>query len=74
MTTATLVRTSNVLVFMEHHHHIFRKAWIDVSRQKVETWDMQDVRAADASGIMNEAEQTFEMIAKRTDTLLTTLG
>ena len=73
-TTATLVRASDVLVFMEHHHYIFCKTWIDVSRQKLEIWDMQDVRAADAAAIMNEAEHTFDLIRQRTDMLLTTLG
>ena len=73
-TAAALVRASDVLVFMESEHYTFCKDWIDPARQRVEIWEIPDVGPVDAAQIMTKAEQTFEMIAKRTDTLLTTLG
>ena len=73
-TTAALVRASDVLVFMEREHYTFCKDWIDPARQTVEIWEIPDVGPLDAAQIMTKVEQTFEMIAQRTDMLLTTLG
>ena len=72
-TTAALVRASDVLVFMEREHYSYCKDWIDPIRQTVEIWDISDVGPVDASRIMTKVEQTFEMIAQRTDMLLTAL-
>jgi hypothetical protein len=73
-TTAGLVRASDVQVFLERGHYRFCEPWIDPNRQAVEIWDIQDVRPADAAGIMRQVEQTFELIRQRTDKLLATLG
>ena len=73
-TTAALVRASDVLVFMEREHYSFCKDWIDPVRQTVEIWEIPDVGPMDAAQVMTKVEQTFEMIAQRTDMLLTTLG
>jgi len=73
-TTAALVRASGALVFMEREHYSFCKDWIDPVRQTVEIWDIPDVGQVEAAQIIAEVEQTFEMIAQRTDILLTTLG
>ena len=73
-TTSALVRASDVLVFMEREHYTFCKDWIDPARQTVEIWEIPDVGPLDAAQIMTKVEQTFEMIALRTDMLLTTLG
>ena len=73
-TTATLVRASDVLVFMERAQYRFCKDWLDPVRQTVETWDIPDVGQVDAARIMTEVAQTFEMIARRTDMLLKILG
>ena len=72
-TTAPLVRASDVLVFMEREHYHFCKDWIDPIRHTVEIWDIPDIGPIDAERIMTKVEQTFEMIRKRTDTLLSTL-
>ena len=72
-TTAALVRESDVLVFMEREHYRFCQDWIDPIRQTVEIWDIPDVGPIDAERIMTKVEQTFEMIRKRADTLLSTL-
>jgi protein-tyrosine-phosphatase len=71
-TTAALVRASDVLVFMEREHYRFCKDWMDPIRQTVEIWDIPDVGPIDAERIMTKVEQTFEMIRKRADTLLST--
>jgi protein-tyrosine-phosphatase len=73
-TTATLVQTSDVLVFMEREHQRFCEDWIEPIRQRVEVWDIQDVGPVDAAEIMNKVERTFEMIRQRTEMLLTALG
>ena len=73
-TTAALVRASDVLVFMEREHYQFCKDWIDPLRQTVEIWEIPDVGPMDTAQVMTKVEQTFEMIAQRTDMLLTTLG
>jgi protein-tyrosine-phosphatase len=73
-TTEALVRTSDVLVFMEREHYTFCKDWLDPVRQTVEIWEIPDVGPVDAARIMAKVEQTFEMIRERTDMLLTTLG
>ena len=72
-TTAALVRASNVLVFMEREHYRFCEDWLDPVRQWVEIWDIPDVGPVDASRIMANVEQTFEMIRQQTDALLTAL-
>ncbi len=59
---------------MEREHYTFCKDWIDPARQTVEIWEIPDVGPLDAAQIMTKVEQTFEMIAQRTDMLLTTLG
>src|SRR5712692_6812963 len=43
-TTATLVRASDVLVFMEREHYSFCEDWLDPVRQTVEIWDIPDIR------------------------------
>jgi hypothetical protein len=58
---------------MEGEHYRFCESWIDPSRQTVEIWDIPDVGPVDAAEIMNKVEQTFEMIRRRTDKLLTVL-
>lgn len=72
-TTEALVRSSDVLVFMELEHFRFCEDWID-PRQLVEVWNISDIVQADVSGIMNEVEQTFATIQRRTDLILPTLG
>ena len=68
------MRSSDVLVFMEYEHYRFCQDWIDPVRQVVEVWHISDIKQADASGIMNEVEQTFASIQYRMDLLLTKLG
>jgi hypothetical protein len=72
-TTAALVQTSDVLVFMELEHHRFCRDWIEPARQRVEVWGIQDVGSVDAAEIANKIEHTFRAIRQRTDILLTSL-
>jgi protein-tyrosine-phosphatase len=73
-TTAALVQASDVLVFMESEHHRFCENWIEPSRQKLEVWEIEDVGPVDESEIPKKAQRTFEIIRRRTDSLLTALG
>lgn len=72
-TTEVLVRSSDVLVFMEPEHFRFCQEWIDPVRQVVKIWDISDIRHTDASGIIDEVEHTFAAIQQRVDLLLMTL-
>ena len=73
-TTAALVGSSDVLVFMEREHHYFCQDWIDPVRQRFEIWDVPDVGPVEAARIMPKVEETFAVIRQRTDSLLTALG
>lgn len=73
-TTEGLVRASDVLVLMEAEHLHFCEEWIDPARQKIEVWGIEDVGPIPASRIPEKVERTFEIIRRRTETLLTALG
>jgi len=73
-TSAELVQTSDVLVFMEAEHHRFCEAWIEAMRQRIEVWGIEDVGPIEPKEIPNKVEHTFGMIRQRIDTLLTVLG
>jgi protein-tyrosine-phosphatase len=72
-TTADLVRASDVIVFMESEHRRFCEDWIDLARQRVEVWEIEDIGPMDAAQIPKEVERTFEVIRQRTDSLLRAL-
>jgi protein-tyrosine-phosphatase len=72
-TTAALVQTSDVLVFMEAEHHRFCESWIDPARQRIEIWDIEDLGPIPAVAIPEKVELTFRMIRQRADTLLASL-
>ena len=70
----TLVRASDVLVFMEREHYKFCKDWVS-SRQKFNIWDIPDLGSrVGISEISTEVERTFAVIRRKTDMLLTELG
>lgn len=73
-TTASLVRASDVLVFMESEHRRFCEDWLEATRQKIEIWEVEDVGPVEPVEIASKVEHTFEIIRSRTDTLLTVLG
>lgn len=73
-TTADLVRSSDVLVFMETEHHRFCEAWVEPARQRVEVWGVKDIGDLAAVEIPNEVERTFAIIRRHTDALLAKLG
>lgn len=72
-TTAALVQTSDVLVFMESEHLQFCESWIEPARQRVEVWGIEDVGPVPAEEIAKKAARTFAVIRQRTDTLLAAL-
>jgi protein-tyrosine-phosphatase len=72
-TTAALVEASDVLVFMEAEHHRFCETWIDLVRQRIEVWAIEDLGPIPADAIPRKVELTFRMIRQRTDTLLASL-
>lgn len=73
-TTASLVRGSDVLVFMESEHHRFCESWIEPGRQRIEVWEIEDVGPIDATKIPAKVERTFHLIRQRVDSLLKDLG
>lgn len=73
-TTHALVRTSDVLIFMEAEHHRFCRDWIEPERQRIEVWGIEDVGPIKPAEIAKKVERTFEVIRQRTDALLATLG
>jgi protein-tyrosine-phosphatase len=73
-TTASLVRVSDVLVFMETEHFQFCKDWIEPARQRTEVWGIEDVGQIEAVEIPGKVERTFAIIRQRTDALLAALG
>jgi protein-tyrosine-phosphatase len=73
-TTAELIRASDVVVFMEREHYRFCMAWLDPVRQAIEIWDIPDVSQVDPAERQQEAEQTFRLIRRRTDTMLAALS
>ena len=73
-TTADLVRSSDVLVFMEDEHHRFCANWIELGRQRVEIWGVKDIDGLEAAEIPDEVERTFEIIRRHTDALIARLS
>lgn len=73
-TTADLVGSSDVLVFMESEHHRFCAQWIEPLRQRIEIWEVEDVGPMDPAEIPAKVERTFATIRQRTDALLGILG
>ncbi len=71
-TTAELVRSSDVLVFMEDEHHRFCESWIE-PRQRVEIWGVKDIDGLELDEIPNEVQRTFEIIRRHTDALIARL-
>lgn len=72
-TTASLVQVSDVIVFMEPEHHRFCEGWIEVTRQRIEVWGIEDIGPMDASKIPAKVELTFQLIRQRIDSLLNDL-
>jgi protein-tyrosine-phosphatase len=72
-TTADLVRSSDVLVFMEGEHHRFCASWIE-PRHSVEIWGVKDIDGLEVDGIPGEVERTFEIIRRHTDALIARLS
>ena len=73
-TTASLVQSSDVLVFMEAEHHSFCREWIEPARQRIEVWGIEDIGSLEPAKIPEEVERTFARIRQRTDALLADLG
>lgn len=73
-TTAALVESSDVLVFMEAEHQQFCKSWTNAARQRIEVWEIEDVGTLEAAKIPAKVESTFQLIRRRTDSLLNDLG
>lgn len=73
-TTADLVQSSDVLVFMEEEHHRFCENWIEPERQRVEIWGVKDIGDLEAAEIPSEVERTFENIRRHTDALIARQG
>jgi protein-tyrosine-phosphatase len=73
-TTAALVQSSDVLVFMESEHLRFCEDWIEPARQRIEVWEIEDVGPVDVAEIANKVQRTFGIIRQRTDALLAALG
>lgn len=72
-TTADLVRSSDVLVFMEAEHHRFCEEWIQPARQRIEVWGVKDIDGREPAEIPIEVERTFAIIRRRTDALIASL-
>jgi protein-tyrosine-phosphatase len=72
-TTADLVRSSDVLVFMEAEHHRFCEDWIDPARQRIEVWGVKDIDGQEPAEIPNEVERTLAIIRRHTDALIARL-
>jgi protein-tyrosine-phosphatase len=72
-TTAELIQASDVVVFMEREQYHFCMAWLDLGRQAIEIWDIPDVSQVSPAERQQEAEQTFRLIRRRTDTMLAAL-
>lgn len=72
-TTAALVESSDVLVFMEAEHQRFCANWIEPARQRIEVWEIEDVGTLEAAKIPAKVESTFQLIRHRADLLLNDL-
>jgi protein-tyrosine-phosphatase len=72
-TTAELVQSCDVLVFMEDEHHRFCESWIEPARQRVEIWGVKDIDDIEAAEIPGEVERTFEIIRRHVDALMARL-
>lgn len=73
-TTENLVRSSDVLIFMERVHLRFCEDWIDPARQRIEVWGIEDVGPIPAARIPEKVARTFGVICQQTDALLAALG
>ena len=73
-TTATLIGTSDLLVFMEPEHRSYCQDWIDPARQTIEVWGIEDVGPIAASQILAKVERTFAAIRQKADELLSSLA
>jgi protein-tyrosine-phosphatase len=73
-TTASLIQASDVVVFMEDEHHHFCRNWIDLSRQRIEIWDIEDIGPTPSDEIPAKVARTFARIRRQTDALLKTLS
>jgi protein-tyrosine-phosphatase len=73
-TTRDLVRTSDVLVFMESEHRRYCEDWIESDRQRVEVWEVKDIGPIPVAEIAEEVQRAFGVIRQRTDTMLGALG
>jgi protein-tyrosine-phosphatase len=73
-TTESLVRKSDVVVFMESEHQRFCEGWIEPVHQRVEVWGIEDIGPMDAGKIPAKVERTFQAIRGRCDLLLKSLG
>jgi protein-tyrosine-phosphatase len=73
-TTADLVRTSDVIVFMESEHRRFCEDWIEPARQRIEVWGVEDIGPIAVAEIADKVQRTFGVIRQQTDRLLAALG
>jgi protein-tyrosine-phosphatase len=73
-TTPALVKMSDALILMESEHHQFCANWIELARQRVEVWGIEDIGPIAQEEIPEKVDRTFKIIRQRTDTLLCTLG
>jgi protein-tyrosine-phosphatase len=72
-TTESIVRASDVLVFMEAQHRRFCENWTEPARQRIEVWGVEDVGLVEPSEIAGKVDQTFAVIRERTCILLANL-
>ena len=72
-TTSELIRSSDVVVFMEEEHLRFCAEWIEPGRQRVEVWEIEDIWGLEVEEIPEEVERTFARIRGKADRLLETL-
>jgi protein-tyrosine-phosphatase len=71
--TAELLRSSDVVVFMESEHQRFCAPWIEAGRHRVEVWEIEDIGPMEFSEIPEKVERTFAEIQKKTDALIKSL-
>jgi protein-tyrosine-phosphatase len=73
-TTAELLQSSDIVVFMESEHQRFCAPCVEVGRHRVEVWEIEDIGPMEFSKIPQKVEQTFAEIRKRTDELIQSLA
>ena len=60
-TTTELVRASDLLVFMESIHRRFCEKWIEVARQRIEVWEIEDIGPIAPMEIPDGAKTSVEL-------------